>query len=500
MKNLRETLEDIRANGRRILVVGLGISGIESARFLGHRGLKVVVVEKSSEEQFRAASKFCAELPSLQTLGVEFIFGVDGERVAPHLTDIALTVLSPGVPLESSIVGTLRRHGIPYVAELELGIELHHGKALVVTGSNGKSTTSSLIDHILRRGGVRSYLCGNIGVPVISNEELLRELHVEGATLVVEASSYQLEASAFLKPHVSVVLNISENHLERHGSLERYAAAKERATRLQTPEDLFVFNADDPMVVAMGHRSRAAKAVFGTLGQADLAKLSTTWAQISYHNDRARTIVVSQGGSLEEYSTDQVNLLGLHNRYNMAAAILVARHMGVCQSDVQAGLESFLPLEHRLEIVHRAGDRVVINDSKSTTVAASLAALSTILEHYPSSRVVLMIGGLSKAGSWSPLVNAITASKSKSDIAVVCFGKDGPLVANHCRAAGISHSIVPHLSEATSLALSMTSEGGVALLSPGCASFDAFKDFEHRGVAFKSCVREALRGEDRVSL
>lgn len=500
MKNLRETLEDIRATGRRVLVVGLGISGIESARFLAHRGLKVVVVERSSEEQFRASSKFCAELPALHTLGVEIVFGVDGERVAPHLTDIALTVLSPGVPLESAIVGTLRRHGVPYVAELELGIELHHGKALVVTGSNGKSTTSSLIDYILRRGRVRSYLCGNIGVPVISNEELLRELHVEGATLVVEASSYQLEACAFLKPHVSVVLNISENHLERHGSLERYAAAKERATRLQTAEDLLVLNADDPMVVAMGHRSRAAKGVFGTAGHAELAKLSSTWAQISYHNDRARTIVVSRGGSLEEYSTDQVNLLGLHNRYNMAAAILVARHMGVSQSDVQAGLESFLPLEHRLEIVHRAGERVVINDSKSTTVAASLAALSTVVEHYPSSRVVLMIGGLSKAGSWAPLFNAITASNAKSDIAVVCFGKDGPLVANHCRAAGIPHTIAPHLSQATSLALSMIGEGGIALLSPGCASFDEFKDFEHRGAAFKACVREALCGEDRVSL
>jgi UDP-N-acetylmuramoylalanine--D-glutamate ligase len=500
MKNLRETLEDIRANGTRVLVVGLGISGIESARFLAHRGLKVVVVEKSSEEQFRATSKFCAELPSLQTLGVEIVFGVDGERVAPHLNDIALTVLSPGVPLESAIVGTLRRHGIPYVAELELGIELHHGKALVVTGSNGKSTTSSLIDHILRRGGVRSYLCGNIGVPVISNEELLRELHVEGATLVVEASSYQLEASAFLKPHVSVVLNISENHLERHGSLERYAASKERSTRLQTAEDLFVLNADDPMVVAMGHRSRAAKAVFGTAGQLELAKLSSRWAQISCSNERARKIVVSREGILEEYSTDQVNLLGLHNRYNMAAAILVARHMGVSQSDVQAGLESFLPLEHRLEVVYRAGERVVINDSKSTTVAASLAALSTIVEHYPSSRVVLMIGGLSKAGSWAPLLNAITSSSAKSGISVVCFGKDGALLANHCRAAGISHSVAPHLSEATSQALSMIGEAGIALLSPGCASFDEFKDFEHRGAVFKACVRDALRGEDRVSL
>jgi UDP-N-acetylmuramoylalanine--D-glutamate ligase len=496
MKNLRETLEDVRAADKRVLVVGLGVSGIESARFLTKRGLKVTVIEKSHESHFRAHSKFASELPGIQGLGVDVVFGVDGERVAPHLTNIALAVLSPGVPLESAIVGTLRRHTIPYVAELELGIELHHGRALVVTGSNGKSTTSSLIDHMLTGAGLRSFLCGNIGVPVISHKELLEETRSDDSLLVVEASSYQLEACAFLKPRVSVVLNISENHLERHGSLERYAAAKERALRLQTAEDVSVINADDPMVVSMARRSRASKAVFGTAGEGELAKLSSTWARISYDNYPLGVITVSRAGAREEYSTEHARLLGAHNRYNMAAAILVARHMGVTPENVQASLESFLPLEHRLEVVHSLGGQTVINDSKSTTVAASVAALTTIREHYPASRIVVMIGGLSKAGSWAPLLSRATDPR----ISIICFGQDGALLASHCRSAGVEHLVVSNLQAATTEALSMTVEGGVALLSPGCASFDEFEDFEHRGVAFKGFVRECFRREERTAL
>jgi UDP-N-acetylmuramoylalanine--D-glutamate ligase len=318
--------------------------------------------------------------------------------------------------------------------------------------------------------------------------------------LVVEASSYQLEGSAFLKPHVSVVLNISENHLERHGSLERYAAAKERALRLQTAEDVAVINGDDPMVVGMARRCRASKAVFGIAQEGDLSKLSSTWAHISYLNNPYGKILVSRGGELEEYLTDHVRLLGRHNRYNMAAAILVARHMGVPPEIVQAGLESFPPLEHRLEIIHNLGGQIVINDSKSTTVAATVAALSTVREHYPSARVALMIGGLSKAGSWEPLLSRISSRSGASGISVVCFGQDGALLASHCRAAGISHVVAPRLQEATTQALSMTLGGGVALLSPGCASFDEFKDFEHRGAAFKVLVRECFRQEERTSL
>jgi UDP-N-acetylmuramoylalanine--D-glutamate ligase len=294
-----------------------------------------------------------------------------------------------------------------------------------------------------------------------------------------------------LKPAISVVLNISENHLERHGSLERYAGAKGRVLRLQTGEDLAVVNADDPMVVEMARGGRASLAVFGSKGGAELQQLSPTWAEISHLGDTQGAILVSRHGVREQYYTNSAHLLGAHNRYNIAAAILVARQMGIPPEVVQVSINSFLPLEHRLEIVRNVEDRFFINDSKSTTVAASLAALTTVLDHFSSSPVVLMIGGLSKAGSWAPLLSKVSQQKERA-VLVVCFGKDGPLLASHCRAHGVRHIISPDLREATREALKQVSRGGVALLSPGCASFDEFVDFEHRGTEFKRYVREEL--------
>lgn len=491
MSKLQETLDSVKSSGKRVLVVGLGISGLESARFLTRRGIPVTVIEKQAESSFRSKSKFASELQGLTNSGVEVVFGLDGERIAPYLVDAGLVLLSPGVPIESAIVGTIKRYKVPFVAEFELGLQLHRGKSIVVTGSNGKSTTSSLIDHILRLGGCSAVLCGNIGIPVISRDELLRDPEGKDAVLVVEASSYQLEACILLKPAVSVVLNISENHLERHGTLERYAAAKGRALRLQTAEDLAVVNADDSMVIEMARSCRATQAVFGAKSEVELQKLSSTWAHLSPLADGRGSIVVSRNGAREEYSTNRTKLLGTHNRYNMAAAILVARHMGVAADVVQQGLDSFLPLEHRLEMVSADDHRFIINDSKSTTVAASLAALTTVIDHFPSSPVVLMIGGLSKAGSWSPLLTKISEHRSGT-LFVVCFGKDASLLASHCRARSVPHVVSTNLREATREALQRVSSGGVALLSPGCASFDEFVDFEHRGAEFKRYVREVL--------
>jgi UDP-N-acetylmuramoylalanine--D-glutamate ligase len=173
----------------------------------------------------------------------------------PLLQGVELVVLSPGVPLESSVVGAIRRVGIPYVSELELGVQLHGGRSVVVTGSNGKSTTVSLIHDMLLRSGKSAFLCGNVGTPVIGSDEILAGKDVvDRSTLVIEASSYQLESCSVLKPSVGVYLNISENHLERHGTLERYAQAKARMWRLQDSGDLAVFNADDAVVrgVAQG--------------------------------------------------------------------------------------------------------------------------------------------------------------------------------------------------------------------------------------------------------
>jgi UDP-N-acetylmuramoylalanine--D-glutamate ligase len=401
------------------------------------------------------------------------------------LADVALAVLSPGVPLESSVVGAITRSGVPYVSELELGIELHGGKSIVVTGSNGKSTTVSLIHHILSQSGLPSYLCGNVGTPVIASDEIGRGSK-DRSLLVVEASSYQLEACTVLKPAVSVILNVSENHLERHGTLERYAAAKARVCRLQDGRDLAVLNVDDPVVRTMGQATGASVAFFGARSPEELEKLSPNWASITYSSGSSARVKIRLDGSNEEYDLGSSRLLGAHNAYNIAAAVLAARRVGASREAVLSAIETFAPLEHRLEPIFTDGVRVVINDSKSTTVAATVAAYTTVREHYQSQRLVLMIGGLSKAGSWDPLLKQL--ENAPGAIPVVCFGKDGSLLANHCKARNIPHHVSPSLSDATRTALAMIEKGGVMLLSPGCASFDEFRDFEQRGEQFKHYV------------
>lgn len=485
----QETLAALREQQKKVLVVGLGISGVESATFLTRAGLRVLVCERQTEAVFAEKSKFSASLPRLRGNGVEVHFGIDGEQVAPLLADVGLAVLSPGVPLESAIVGTVRRLGVPYVSELELGIELHGGPSVVVTGSNGKSTTVSLLAHILRNAGIRSRLCGNVGTPVISSEEILEEGRVHGrSTLVVEASSYQLEACTVLKPIVSVVLNISENHLERHGTMERYASAKGRVLALQDERDYMVVNGDDPLVMSLSQKSRAERAIFGQLPTAELQKLRGDWA----HIEGPATIECRINGAMERYQMETSHLMGLHNRYNCAAVILAARRLGASPEVIQTGLDSFAPLEHRLEPVAHTGRGLVFNDSKSTTVAASLAAFLTVRERYPKHRLLVMLGGLSKAGSWDPLLRAIKSDTGQA-LPILCFGKDGPLLASHCKAHGLMCHVEPSLRSATERGMRSLQEldDAILLLTPGCASFDEFSDFEQRGARFKEYVADA---------
>lgn len=491
-KTLQETLLGIRERGAYVLVVGMGISGVETAQFLLHIGVKPLCVERQTEAVFRQASKFVAKAEEIRRRGGRIEFGFDGEKIAPLLENVELAVLSPGVPLESAVVGTIQRCRIPWVSELELGVQLHGGQSAVITGSNGKSTTTSLLYSMLEKQGMPAFLCGNVGVPVISSRELLSSDPLVGrtsqTTLVVEASSYQLEACEFLKPKVSMVLNLSENHLERHGTMQRYGAAKFRVMRLQDESDLAILNADDPLVRVVAATCRAKVAFFTSRPINDLPSHVFAWARVDHANG---LVEVFDSENTFSVRTDATKLLGGHNRYNIAAAALAARFLGVSADVIQQTVNEFEPLEHRVELLRTVSGAIVINDSKSTTVAASLAAASTVRDAFPGKRILLLLGGLSKAGSWAPLLEYVRSHQA-SFYPVLCFGKDGPLLASHCEAASIPFSISAKLAEAVRDARAIVSNGDVVLLSPGCASFDEFKDFEHRGREFKNMVQMAF--------
>ncbi len=488
--SLREDLSSIKAQARSVLVVGLGVSGVATARFIHSIGITPICVERSDENRFFKTSKWSESVRELQVSGIAVHFNVDGEAVAKYLDRVGLAVLSPGVSLESAVVGALKRRNIALVSELELGIELFDIPSAIVTGSNGKSTTVSLLNHLCTVAGLRSHLCGNVGLPVVSDlksDLLERSAAPDRDLLVVEASSYQLEACKRIHPKVAALLNISDNHLERHGTLSRYIDAKARVFANQTPEDFALLNSDDSAVFALRGRITGKVVPFGS--KINLEQFDTA-AQIQYEPSKGiDRVIVKIGGVQEEYQTGTVSLLGAHNRSNIAVALLGARLMGAASADLGAGLASFRPLEHRLELCGTCQGTIVINDSKSTTVAASVAAVKAVAEAFPDRKILLMLGGLAKAGSWDPLMSTLVQLKAQLR-PIICFGKDSALVASHAARFGLLCDRAESLSRGAELAMAHSEEKQVTLLSPGCASFDEFSDFEERGAVFKSIVKK----------
>lgn len=500
--NRTELIEPLSADAA-VIVCGLGITGIETALWLRREGRAVTVVEKLTQSQYAAADKFHRQ-EELNAAGVEVAFGVDGEGIARFVGGEAnrkranFVILSPGISLASSLVGALKRLNVPFVTELELGVLLAGVPTIMVTGSNGKSTTVSLIHHLLTAVGKRSLLCGNVGTPVVSEfrkGELENGLSARFDWLVVEASSYQLEACQSLAPDIGVLLNLSDNHLERHGSMERYREAKLSMVLRQGPAQIAVLNRDDSLIYGVKARLPSKILTFG---------VQTSSSTSSDANVDGEKVWITFGGKKESFETDRSKLIGAHNRQNIAASLIALAAAGVelsrSASTIQSALNSFIPLEHRLESVGTFNGVKVINDSKSTTVASTVAAVrailsgSDLLESGERVGLVLCVGGAAKAGSWTPLVLELQRFAAKVR-AVICFGQDGGMISDHLTSATeINVEIAPSMRSATQRALSIAGSGELVLFSPGCASFDEFSDFEHRGREFKAQVRLVAAG------
>ena len=477
---IRELLQSIRKDEAKLLIVGLGISGIESIKFCLRNNLKFVAVERQSREELYRKSKFQAELEQIFREDNEIYFEIDGEKLKQKLQNVRLAVLSPGVPVDSAVCSVLNREGVPFISELELGIELQALPSIVVTGSNGKSTTVSLIHEMLKKAGWDSVLCGNVGIPVIASCDLGENKSVQDANkvLVVEASSYQIETCNILKPKVALLLNISENHLERHGDINRYLRIKSKIFERQDRNDLAIINADHAKIAGLypGIRARVS-----AIGVSKKDQKYHTYSRIDYRPSASVDKIDFEG---ESYDISSSKLRGIHNRYNISAAICAVREMGVAAEIIQAAINDFQPLEHRLEMVGKIKQIDCINDSKSTTVASSAAALSTVLAERGQAKITVMLGGLSKAGSWDPLCKLLKENLSALN-KVVCFGKDAGLIGNYCKTFQVPFIVCANLESAVREAFRLTNPQDILLFTPGCASFDEFKDFEARGRAFK---------------
>lgn len=477
-------IDSLKGTSHRVLVVGLGKSGVAALRYLTSSGICVCGVDQ------KIRSSFSPELLSeLEASGVELYFE---DKVARSLAEFALMVISPGIPLNSPILRDARTLRLPIVSEMELGMAIAKLPCIAVTGSNGKSTTVSLVAELLKGQGYRPKLCGNIGTPIVETLCIGEEVVSNSQDLlVVEASSYQLESVNTFKPIIGIWLNLSENHLERHGSLDAYGAAKIRMFERQDQECFSIVNVDDRFI------SSRLKEIPGKIcavsTNASNPELGSRYAIINFHPaSGVDRITISMDRVTEEIELRSCPLLGLHNRYNIAASLLAVYAWSlksgriVNREALIQAVTGFRTLSHRIEPLIITDDLVAINDSKSTTVASSVVALVTVASEFPGRMIKLLLGGKSKKGSWEPL--ALKAKEFSAILEITCFGADGAAISQELSKEGIRARVFATMKEAVDSACNDLLGGDVLLFSPGCASFDEFSDFEARGNMFRSMI------------
>lgn len=438
-----------RVAGQGVLVVGLQRTGQAVARWAAGEGAHVCLSDRSPD----------IELPSDL---LPFDRRDDSDPDAA-LDQIDVVVPSPGVPATAPILVRALERGIPIVSEIELAASTLEATMVAVTGTNGKSTTTELIARMLEGTFDRVFAGGNLGTP------LIEALQDPCDVAVVEVSSFQLEWVDSFRPRVGVFLNVTEDHLDRHGDVDTYAAVKARLFARQAPGDVAVLNRDDPRVAALAGRLRSTVATFGS------GPRTGDGAELREDRVHARL-----RGRRAEYSLAQFSLLGEHNRENVMAAVLAAMAAGAEDESIQAAIDTFEALDHRMQQVHERGGVRFVDDSKATNVGALLRSI----EGLPDGRVVLVAGGTDKGSDFGQ-ARELVGRKARS---VVLYGSARDAILEAWDGVG---PIVVHerFDDAVRAAAGAAEAGDTVLLSPACSSFDQFDNYARRGDAFASIVR-----------
>ena len=441
--------------GKRVLVVGLGKSGVASALFLKLRGARVTVSDTKTEDELRA------EIPILLDHGITVETGEHGERTF-HGQD--LIVVSPGVSVDALPIVQARTSGEPIIGEIELAAQFLPGRIVAITGSNGKTTTTTLTGEILTAGGLPTLVGGNIGTPAISLVERAKPDHI----IVLEVSSFQLETIQTFRPKMAVILNITPDHLDRHRTFAAYAGAKARIFENQQADDFAVLNADDPNCVALAEGIRAHICWISRKKEVQQGA-SVQDGRIGFRD---------AGGKREIMLVSEIPLKGAHNLENVLAAICAGALMGVKPEHIRRAVQQFKAVEHRLEYVATIRGVDYYNDSKATNVDATIKAL----ESFPAN-IHLILGGKDKGSDYTVL-NDLLRERVKR---VYTIGAAAEKIESHIKGAA---EIVPAetLDDAVRRAAAVAQAGDVVLLAPACASFDQFDNYEHRGRVFKEVV------------
>ena len=446
-------------NGKRALVVGLGKSGVASALFMKSHGARVTVSDTKSGDELRN------EIPVLLDHGITVETGGHGDRT---FRGQDLIVVSPGVPVDAPPLVQARSMGETVIGEIELAAQFLPGPIVAITGSNGKTTTTRLTGEILTASDFSTLVGGNIGTPAIS----LAERAKPDTFVVLEISSFQLETIQTFRPKVAVVLNVTPDHLDRHGTFEIYTDAKARIFENQQGSDFAVLNADDPTCVAMGARTRAQ--VFWFSRQKEVQQ--GAWVR------DGNIVFRDSKGQREILQVSEIPLKGAHNLENVLAAVCTGVLMGCAPQKIRKAVRDFKAVEHRLEFVATIAGVDYYNDSKATNVDATIKAL----ESFPAN-IHLILGGKDKGSDYAVLNDLIRQRVKR----IYTIGAAAAKIESQVKGAEVVHAET--LENAIRKAHGAAQSGDIVLLAPACASFDQFKSYEHRGKLFKDIVR-ALAG------
>ncbi len=444
--------------GKKVLVIGAARSGIASASFLVRQGATVALNDAKPLE------KWSEEALALKHEGVGLLAG---EVPGWLLDQIELLVVSPGVPTKSIPVRYADRAGAEVIGEVELAARYLKGRIVAITGSNGKTTTTSLIGELLSEAGLRVQVGGNIGKPLIS---LVANSSDDGWT-VVEVSSFQLETIKDFHPQIAVALNVTPNHMDRYESFMDYAAAKHRMFMNQTQSDVAVLNADDEIVSSWASGLRAKASWFSV--KRELAEgFFLKGPEIVWRSNGVERTITRRA---------EMELRGLHNVENVLAALAAGVACGADLNSMRRTVGNFRPVEHRLEFVADVRGVKFYNDSKATSVDATLKALEAFQDD--PGKVVLILGGRGKKAPYAPL-SSLVGEKVRR---MILIGEDAETIAQELGTFA-PHQRAADMREAVQSAARAAESGDTVLLAPACASFDMFDSYEHRGAVFKSEV------------
>jgi UDP-N-acetylmuramoylalanine--D-glutamate ligase len=441
-------------NNKRVLVVGLGKSGVASALFLKSRGARVTVSDSKPEAELRN------EILLLLEHGITVETGGHGDRT---FRGQDLIVVSPGVPVDAPQLVQARNLGEPVIGEIELAAQFLQGSIVAITGANGKTTTTALAGEIIAAGKFPTLVGGNIGTPAISFVDQARD----ATWTVLEVSSFQLETIVKFRPRIAVVLNITPDHLDRHKTFDNYVNAKARIFENQRADDFAVLNAEDLTAASLSSRARSQIFWFSRKKEVDRGAFA-----------RETHIYFRDGNrELEILPLSEVTLKGAHNLENVLAGVSIGMIVGCRPEQIRAAVRNFKAVEHRLEFVASVAGVDYYNDSKATNVDATIKAL----ESFPAN-IHLILGGKDKGSDYTMLRDLLPRVKR-----VYTIGAAAAKIESQLQGA-VEIEPAETLQRAVTRASESAVSGDVILLAPACASFDQFQSYEHRGRAFKEAV------------